>query len=834
MPFKQGDKNHPATLGKQYREEFTQWARDAAAESATAREKSAADRSAAPRMSTMLIQRHAYEEQAQRKASLRQSRSAPARFDFAGDEARRLGTALQRVDGHYKLVYKPPVVDWIEGNRILSAAALKELLADRRCNECRKHGVLIASAACEDKRGLGSILRCWCTGCKKVTLELASSEELAREAGKAKGRQLMEINLRAYTGVSRVGLGLSGLNRFLAICNLPTLSKNCYEMAGRVMKPAMIAAGEASERTAAAEERTLTYEATGGELDGEGRVLIGISFDTAWPKRGRGFNSQEGFGTAIGFRTGKVVTGLRRSKQCSRCKPGQPCGLPTCNANHVGSSGAMEPAMAVEAVERLTTEEMGVCELCTDLDSKIMAALTTAGIEVEQRIDPNHLVKAAKAKMLPEAKKQVGQRGVLSQAVMVKLGEELAMALNQHRGCGDAEKLAGALENVIDHAFGRHDNCLKFFECPCALGKREGSTYNRNGDWLDALGGPQLEAVLRREWKARMTGDDKLKRLLHKWSTQRNEAYNHMHITLHPKWMHLARSDTGLARQKFANAIWNDGDLASTAAVLQKAGIGEAGVLTERGLRAFDNERRQRGKRASTKRGKGLRKKQRKGRTARDKAQHGQAGAYGAGVGLDSDSDEEGAVRRGSGRGRRATMPSARELKAARAKLEAAGGDAMKLSVADLKVLLAAACLPVGGSKSALVSRVEQMRGGGGSGASASAGAGEESGEEESGEEDSGEEDSELDWSELEVTSAALAESHPAYSQLSELVGADVCVMAATFAGCDLERRNAIGWRGQVSRVRGRPGQAQVEVFGVWLQLADTEYVRPIVQVEYE
>ena len=70
-------------------------------------------------------------------------------------------------------------------------------------------------------------------------------------------------------------------------------------------------------------------------------------------------------------------------------------------------------------------------------------------------------------------------------------------------------------------------------------------------------------------------------------------------------------------------------------------------------------------------------------------------------------------------------------------------------------------------------------------------------GEEEEEDLEEEEEEEEVDWSHLEVGADQLAENHPPYD---ELVGADVCVMAAAFApDFELTTPGSVGWRGQVS-----------------------------------
>ena len=85
-----------------------------------------------------------------------------------------------------------------------------------------------------------------------------------------------------------------------------------------------------------------------------------------------------------------------------------------------------------------------------------------------------------------------------------------------------------------------------------------------------------------------------------------------------------------------------------------------------------------------------------------------------------------------------------------------------------------------------------------------------------------------MDWSALEVGEDDLARQHPTRAQL-KAGGQDVCVLQDAFAGFELQREDAIGWRGEVTDVRGNP-RVQIEVFGEWFSLDDDEHIAPIVQ----
>ena len=82
-------------------------------------------------------------------------------------------------------------------------------------------------------------------------------------------------------------------------------------------------------------------------------------------------------------------------------------------------------------------------------------------------------------------------------------------------------------------------------------------------------------------------------------------------------------------------------------------------------------------------------------------------------------------------------------------------------------------------------------------------------------------------WSEIEVASTELVKDHP---RPFELVGADVCVMAAAYPTDRLTHSGAVGWRAMITHTRGGASKLQVRVFGSWFRLADATFLKPIKQ----
>ena len=578
-----------------------------------------------------------------RKASLRQSTTEPERLTYA----------LTPTKGRRYLRCEMPEESAADGARIIDLGLLtKHVVSKLPCDSCHKRGVLMLAARHEVQRGLASDLGIWCSSCRAVTGELPTSHALPGGSPRDRAKP-MQIKARAALGAANAGMGHSSINRFVACLGLPTIPLRCYSTVDKLVRKACITVGDASEQRALLEEQRLSFEA-GAVVDDRGRVPIAISYDGRWQKPGAAKNSMEGFGAAIGGRSQKVVASTWRSKDCARCKLGLPCGG-ACNRTFGGPSGNMEPLMGAELVDMLNADGVIVTELVTDLDAKVDAAVraacTAAGdAPPEWKYDPNHVGKAFDGKLIPTAKRLVGsrrrgRRAVLTKPVAERLSMEMRAALRQHRLSGE-QTLKGALSNVINHAFNRHDACCRYFQCPVALGQRTTSSYNTAGDWLDVLGGAPLELALRSEFEKRMTSNAKLRRLAHAYSTQVNEALHSSQVSMYPKRLHLGGGIGGRARQKLSNSRINDGCEASTVAVLRTLGVEEpAGSQMRRGLAWFDARAAYDHKRRQQPKAKAQRRQARKRRKVRDAkgggAQAGPAG-YGANIAWGSDDDDDG------------------------------------------------------------------------------------------------------------------------------------------------------------------------------------------------
>ena len=449
-----------------------------------------------------------------------------------------------------------------------------------------------------------------------------------------------ELNVRAVVGALNVGVGASQLEKLLAAMDIPTLNGDTFADVQRFVLPALEGEGDASQKEALAEERRLAYEAGVTPREDE-RFDIPVSFDAQWMKPGKAMNAPDGYGSAFGGRTKKCIMTTYRSNMGPL-------------KNHIGSSGAMEPAMGAECVVRLGSEDTGVVvgALCLDLDAKTPKAVREAvekkgGLPVPTKLhDPNHFVKAV-GKRLIGVKAKVKMTNVMPPVTQRRLKEEVALAVHQNRGSlGSKVKMKAAINNVLAHAYNDHSACRSHFRCPCAPNERgvilrSKSTY-KDGLWLDEAGGKQggekLRGLLETEWKA-ITPDAHMDALSHDYDTQVCESMNSLHIALHPKRRDMSRSCIGRAIHKLTSARYNNGVLRTVRGVLSRVGItlGRVGEIT---LAKHDHKREVTAKRKASVEGKGKRKAARKRRVQRDDKSAGELG-YGAGVGL-VESEEEG------------------------------------------------------------------------------------------------------------------------------------------------------------------------------------------------
>lgn len=261
--------------------------------------------------------------------------------------------------------------------------------------------------------------------------------------------------------------GLSGLNRFCGLLNLPTpLSKAAYNkqlkhLGDVAMKTCEKIMNEAAARLIYVTEKehpALT------EIDKNGRKLaqVAVTVDGTWQKRG--YSSKNGAVFIISVRTGEVLDFEVLSMVCHQCqahgtedfnsekyKQWKETHKPVCPINHSGSSGDMETKGAIRLFLRsISKHNLKYTIMVGDGDTgcfgSVHAALKKeygAEYEIEKEECVGHIQKRMGTR-LRDLKKQykgkkfddgkgIGGAGRLTDKVVDKMQNHYGSAIRQNK-----------------------------------------------------------------------------------------------------------------------------------------------------------------------------------------------------------------------------------------------------------------------------------------------------------------------------------------------------------------------------------------------------------------
>jgi hypothetical protein len=100
--------------------------------------------------------------------------------------------------------------------------------------------------------------------------------------------------------------------------------------------------------------------------------------------------------------------------------------------------------------------------------------------------------------------------------------------------------------------------------------------------------------------------------------------------------------------------------------------------------------------------------------------------------------------------------------------------------------------------------------------------------DDESAEGESGDDSSDDDFRRYEVTEHSLRDA--TFAEWRDIVGTDVCVLKEAFPTASTSSDDVVGWRGTVTKKRGSGTRRtqQVEVYGAWFSLFDTQRIKPV------
>lgn len=109
-------------------------------------------------------------------------------------------------------------------------------------------------------------------------------------------------------------------------------------------------------------------------------VNIIVSYDMGWSKRGNGksYDSLNGYGTIIGFLSGKILDYAERIRKCKFCDLGRKKDDHDCRMNFEGSAKAMEASAGADLINNsniLKEANLEARVLIGDEDSCTIAAV---------------------------------------------------------------------------------------------------------------------------------------------------------------------------------------------------------------------------------------------------------------------------------------------------------------------------------------------------------------------------------------------------------------------------------------------------------------------------
>jgi hypothetical protein len=239
------------------------------------------------------------------------------------------------------------------------------------CKECG--GSIIMSEV--SSKGLGGVYGISCENC--IQLKTFTNSPIVQN-----NAQAYDINRRSILAMRCIGQGLESLATFCGVMDLPQpVQRPAYNAIVKHIVTATSTVAESVFQQAVEEEIELSATP-------EDRQIT-VQCDGTWQKRG--FKSLNGVCTVIGTETGKVVDLEVLSSYCNACVrwKGRQTGeawltwyeqhKPYCQANHVGSSGAMEVNGMVKIFQRSEDKhDVKYVGYIGDGDTKSFAAVCKA------------------------------------------------------------------------------------------------------------------------------------------------------------------------------------------------------------------------------------------------------------------------------------------------------------------------------------------------------------------------------------------------------------------------------------------------------------------------
>ena len=229
----------------------------------------------------------------------------------------------------------------------------------------------------------------------------------------------------------------------------------------------------------------------------------------------------------MGAHTGRVLDYGVRSKTCRICASGKKKSH-DCRTNHTGSSKSMEPDVAVDLFQHAIKNGVKYNIYTGDDDATTQAHIRDkVPYKVEKHSDTVHTKRSLVSKLyaLRSSKKFPGC-SQLSVKVIGYLGKCFSYCVAQNKN--NPQSLKTAIQNIVPHAFGKHQNCSDTW---C---QNPGSYKHNDLPFGDDLHGDELKRPLTKVFDEYST-DIVAKKLAPAANSQRNESLNNSVGSKNPK-----------------------------------------------------------------------------------------------------------------------------------------------------------------------------------------------------------------------------------------------------------------------------------------------------------
>lgn len=293
-----------------------------------------------------------------------------------------------------------------------------------------------------------------CNYCGKTNVVNTSANHRKGERGPA----IYDINSRTGLAALHTGIGHSQYAALTSILGIPSLSSSNFKNRERESGIAVEAVAKESCQAFTEKEKLISQTCSSQEKE---YVKVGVSYDMGWRKRGRRYDSSSGVGTAVGLKTGKVISYSTRNTMCRVCKLAEKNQRTPeahdCRKNHNGSSKSMESNVAVQLFSEATQNGVSYSIYVGDDDSTTESHLQTlVNYDIEKWSDINHTSRTLGSRLYAAKNKVEG----LTSTVIAYIQKCFTYCIKQNKN--DPTSLLDVLSSIVPHAFGQHKRYKKY------------------------------------------------------------------------------------------------------------------------------------------------------------------------------------------------------------------------------------------------------------------------------------------------------------------------------------------------------------------------------------